>query len=79
MPRVKLAGDQYKDKDLAELIRRYKYGKNMTNADMAKAVGVCQATFKSYLADPTKISVGKLRDIRKVLQIPKEDMIPFLF
>ena len=54
MPKVKLAGDRYKDKDLSELIRRYKYGKDMTNADMAKAVGVCQTTWKNWLSATTR-------------------------
>lgn len=78
MPKVKLAGDRYKDKDLSELIRRYKYGKDMTNADMAKAVGVCQTTWKNWLSAPEKIPLGKLRTIRVQLGIPKEEMTAFL-
>ena len=78
MPRVKLAGEVYKDKDMAELIRRYKYGKRLTNADMAKIAGIGQTKWKSWLADPSLIPVGKLRLIQKKLQIPKEELLPFL-
>ena len=78
MPRVKLAGEVYKDKDLSELIRRYKYGKNLTNAEMAKMMGVGQTKWKSWLSDPTLIPIGKLRLIRKHLCIPKEEMMQFL-
>lgn len=78
MPRVKMAEEAYKDKDLVELIRKHKYGKNLTNAEIAKKVGVGQTKWKSWLADPTLIPLGKLRLIRKLLGIPKEDMLPFL-
>ena len=40
MPRVKLAGDTYLDKDLSELIRRYKYGKKLNNVEAGKLVGI---------------------------------------
>lgn len=78
MPRVKLAGEAYKDKDMAELIRRYKYGKSLTNADMAKMMGVGQTKWKSWLSDPTLIPLGKLRLIRKKLQIPVEEILPLV-
>lgn len=78
MPRVKLAGEAYKDKDLSELIRRYKYGKSLTNVDIAKKLGVCATTWKGWLADPTKMPLGKLRLLRKYLCIPKEEMLPFV-
>lgn len=78
MPRVNLAGDVYKDKDLVSLIKRYKYGSDMTNAEAAKAVGICEATWTNYMAEPGRIPLKVLRKMRKAFRIPKEEMLPFL-
>lgn len=78
MPRVKLAGDTYKDKDLSQLIRRYKYGKNITNKQAGQMIGVCESTWKNYMNDPTLIPLGKLRLLQRKLQIPKEELLPFV-
>ena len=78
MPRVKMAADSYKDKDLRELIRRYKYGKGLTNLEAARMIGVCEATWKNYTDTPGRIPLDKLRAIQKKLQIPKEEILPFL-
>lgn len=78
MPRVKLAADSYKDKDLAQLIRRYKYGKDLTNAEAGRMIGVCEGTWKNYMNDPARIPLGKLRPIQRKLQIPKEEILPFI-
>lgn len=75
MPRTKLGADAYKDKDLAALIRRYKYGCQMTNEQLAAAIGVSVATLKRYLDDPKKMSVSTIRKIRKQLVIPKEEIM----
>ena len=78
MPRVKLAGDIYKDKDLAALLRRYKYGLNLTDEQIGKSIGVTGRTWSNYLKEPGKIPLGKLRAIQKQLRIPKEELFPFL-
>ena len=78
MPRTKLAGDAYKDKDLAELIRRYKYGKGLNNEQAAKLIGVCPTTWKAYVSAPGKIPLEKLRKIQQKLGIPKEEICRFL-
>lgn len=78
MPRVSLAGDKYQNKDLAELIRRYKYSKGLTNTTAGKLVGVCDRTFARYLEQPGTIPIGVLRIIQKKFQIPKEEMIKYI-
>lgn len=78
MPRVKLAGDTYLDKDLVELIRRYKYGKKLTNAEAGKLIGVAERTFAKYMEHPEIMSLKTLRTIQRKLGIPKEEMYPFL-
>ena len=78
MPRTNLAGDKYKDKDLGELIRRYKYGKDLNNTEAGKLIGVCERTWRAYMENPGNIPLKKLRLIQRKLQIPKEEMLPFL-
>ena len=78
MPRVKLAGDRYKDQDLAELIRRYKYGKRYTNEEIAKKVGICERSWDNYMKDPSRMPLRVIRAMQRVLQIPKEEMAAFL-
>lgn len=78
MPRTPLAADKYKDKDLCELIRRYKYGMDLTNASAAKAIGVCESTWNNYLTDPGRIPLKKIRAIQKKFRIPKEEMLRLL-
>ena len=78
MPRVKMAGDSYLDKDLAELIRRYKYGKKLNNAEAGKLVGIGERTFARYLENPEMMSLKTLRQMQRKLQIPKEEFVQYL-
>lgn len=78
MPRVNLAGDKYRDKDLGELIRRYKYGKDLTDAQAGKLVGISDKTWRRYMLEPQKMPLRVLRKIQRQLQIPKEEILPFL-
>lgn len=78
MPRVNLAGDQYRDKDLGELIRRYKYGKALTDAEAGKLVGISDKTWRRYMLEPGRIPLHVLRAIQRKLQIPREEMLTFL-
>lgn len=78
MPRVKLAGDVYKDRDLSELIRRYKYGKGLNNNEAAAMIGVCERTWRNHMENPAQIPLERLRAIQKKLGIPKEEMLKFL-
>lgn len=78
MPRTKLGELKYKDKDLTELIRRYKYGKALSNAGIAKKVGISERSWNNYMADPGRMPLRILRSLQKVLQIPKDEMLPFL-
>lgn len=78
MPRVKMAGDCYLDKDLAELIRRYKYGKKLNNAEAGKLVGIGERTFARYLEKPGMVPLSVLRLMQRKLQIPKEEFLKCL-
>lgn len=78
MPRVKLAGDSYLDKDLSELIRRYKYGKKLNNVEAGKLVGIGERTFARYMEKPEMIPLRILRQMQRKLQIPKEEFIRYL-
>lgn len=78
MPRVKMAGDSYLDKDLAELIRRYKYGKKLNNAEAGKLVGIGERTFARYLEKPGMVPLSVLRLMQRKLQIPKEEFLKCL-
>ena len=78
MPRVKLAGYQYKDKDLQALIRRYKYGAGQKHTEAGAAIGVSDATWRRWMKQPGKIPLDKLRAIQKALGVPKEEMYAFL-
>lgn len=78
MPRTKLGANKYKDSDLVELIRKYKYGKALTNAEIGKKVGISERSWNNYMSDPGRIPLRVLRDLQKVLQIPKDEMLPFL-
>lgn len=75
MPRVKLAGDIYRDSDLAQLIRRYKYGKDLSNAEAGKLLGIGERTFAKYLEKPETMSLQMLRKVQRRLEIPKEDFL----
>lgn len=76
MPRVKLAGDTYRDKDLTQLIRRYQFGMALTNTDAGKLIGCCEKTWRNYMDKPSAIPLGKLRMIQKKLRIPADEMLP---
>lgn len=78
MPRVKLAGDSYLDKDLSELIRRYKYGKKLNNVEAGKLVGIGERTFARYMEKPEMMPLRILRQMQRKLQIPKEEFIRYL-
>lgn len=78
MPRVKLAGDNYRDSDLSELIRRYKYGQQLTNADVGRLIGVGERTFARYLEQPETMSLHILRKVQRRLKIPKEEFLKCL-
>lgn len=78
MPRVKLAEDSYKNKELAELIRKYKYSKDLNNAEAGKLIGVAERTFAKYLEHPEVMSLKTLRLLQKRFQIPKSDFISAL-
>lgn len=78
MPRVKMAGDSYLDKDLAEMIRRYKYGKQLNNAEAGKLVGIGERTFARYLEKPGMMPLSVLRLMQRKLQIPKEEFLKCL-
>lgn len=78
MPRVKMAGDCYLDKDLTELIRRYKYGKKLNNAEAGKLVGIGERTFARYLEKPGMVPLSVLRLLQRKLQIPKEEFLKCL-
>jgi hypothetical protein len=78
MPRVKMAGDCYLDKDLAELIRRYKYGKGLNNAEAGRLVGIGERTFARYLEKPGMVPLSVLRMMQRRLQIPKEEFLKCL-
>lgn len=79
MPRVKLAEDGYKNKDLSELIRRYKYSTGLTNEQAGKLVGVSERTFAKYMAEPDTMPLKVLRKLQRRLQIPKEELTKYLF
>lgn len=78
MPRVKLAEDSYKNKDLSELIRRYKYGKGLNNEQAGKLVGISERTFAKYMSQPEVMPLKVLRKIQRQLQIPKEEFLGYL-
>ena len=78
MPRTNLAGDSYKNKDLSELIRRYKYGKGLNNEQAGKLVGISERTFAKYMSQPEVMPLKVLRKIQRKLQIPKEEFLQFL-
>lgn len=78
MPRVKLAGDSYLNKDLVEMIRRYKYSKGLNNNEAGKLVGVGERTFARYLENPEMMSLKTLRQMQRKLQIPKEEFVQYL-
>jgi predicted DNA-binding protein (UPF0251 family) len=78
MPRVKLAGDSYLDRDLVEVIRRYKYGKGLNNSEAGKLVGVAERTFARYLENPEMMNLKTLRMLQRKLQIPKEEFMQYL-
>ena len=78
MPRVKLAEDSYKNKDLSELIRRYKYGKGLNNEQAGKLVGISERTFAKYMSQPEVMPLKVLRKIQRQLQIPKDEFLGYL-
>lgn len=78
MPRVKLAGDTYLDKDLSELIRRYKYGKKLNNVEAGKLVGIGERTFARYMEKPGMMPLSVLRLMQRKLQIPKEEFLRYI-
>lgn len=78
MPRSKQMEDLYKNKDLTEIIRRYKYGKGLSNAEVGKLIGVAERTFAKYLEQPDTMTLKTLRTIQKRLQIPKDEFISAL-
>ena len=75
MPRVKLAGYSYKDKDLTKLIREKKYGLGFTNDDMAKELGIGRCKFIDHVSNPCKITIEEFRAMCKALRISKEEVI----
>lgn len=78
MPRVKLAEEQYKNNDLAKLIRRYKYGEGLNNTQVGALIGVGERTFARYLENPGLMSLATLRKLQKGLKIPKEEIMQFI-
>ena len=78
MPRVNLAGDVYLDKDLSSLIKRYKYGNDLNNAEAGMLIGIGERTFAKYLEQPDKIPLHILRKIQRNMHIPKEEFLRYL-
>lgn len=78
MPRTKLSAESDKNKDLSKLIRKYKYAEALTDENAGKLIGVTGRTWSRYMNDPENLSIKTLRKIQKKLNIPKDEMIPFI-
>ena len=74
MPRVKLAGERYKNEDLSRLFRRKKAEHNLTNEKIAGKIGVDRRTVASYLSRPDDMPLSFFRKICNVLGIKEADV-----
>lgn len=59
---------------LLGLIDSYQKLYNVSNQQMAKALGVSERTWKRRKCDPHGLTLGEIAAICKRLQIPKEEM-----
>lgn len=70
MPRIRQNAEKYALKDFLGEINaqcgRYGYKSQRAFGD---AIGVCQATARSYLMNPENIQLGTLREMIKVLRL----------
>lgn len=71
MPRVKLAGDGYKDKDLIELVYVYKRRAGMTVPALCEVMGISESTYHRWMRKPGDIPLSQLRTLKKKLSIPE--------
>lgn len=78
MPRIKQKEDDYKNNDLRGIILQYKSKAELTQAEVAKACGICPNSLSRYLKDPGKIPLSTIRAIQKTLNIPKAEMFKLL-
>lgn len=78
MPRTKLSAESDKNKDLSKLIRKYKYAESLNDEEAGKRIGVTGRTWSRYMNAPENLSIKTLRKIQKKLNIPKDEMIPFI-
>lgn len=71
MPRVKLAGDSYKDRDLTELIYIYKRRAGLTVPKLCGIMGISESTYHRWMKSPGDIPLSQLRTLRRKLNIPE--------
>lgn len=79
MPRVKLAGDSYKDKDLTELVYIYKRRAGMTVPKLCEMLEISETTYHRWMKKPGNIPLTQLRTLQRKLNIPMEAMVKCLF
>ena len=70
MPRVKLAGDTYRDRDLAELIHIYQRRAGLTGKKMSELLDISESTYYRWMRFPEIIPLKQLRMMQRKLNIP---------
>lgn len=79
MPRVKLAGDCYKDKDLTELVYIYKRRAGITVPTLCEMMKISESTYHRWMKQPGDIPLTQLRQLQRKLSIPPGEMTKCLF
>lgn len=79
MPRVKLAGDSYKDKDLTELVYIYKRRAGITIPKLCETLKISESTYHRWMKQPGDIPLTQLRQLQRKLGIPPGELAKCVF
>lgn len=70
--------DEKARKDFQKEVKHRRVDLDMTQKDLGKHVGVSSSSMCELLADPDKISVGRLRRIVRALDLDPATILPLL-
>ena len=78
MPRVKLAAEQYADKDIVQVIDGTRRFNGLSVEELCQMSGISAATYNRRKKNPRDITIGELRKLFRALRFPAEKITDFI-
>lgn len=78
MPRIRQYAEQYAAKDFRKALKNALVDCDMKQKDLAAETGIPESTVSERMRDPSKFTLGQMREIIKATQMEPEALLKFL-